>query len=269
MKRNPRKVRWTKAFRKAAGKEMTIARLFFLFHGNHLICQPGFDDRVREAQKCSCQIQQRVDRDNCEGNEESGRNQSAKRTCFLQAQVRFLPESRYSVHLNYYFQDGCCPREAQGTSQEGFGYRQVFRDATRTYSDRIHQGENSGIRQGQERTNTGRGSFHGHGYRLVVDYSGFSFVFILIKVSVMILCDMEYKCVCIERDFVQCAIIITAKCLSKFIFRLIVVSDIRVQGVVQSKQCFADSFACSNHRLQDSNRHSSNNRTNRTLDNPL
>ena len=88
MKRNPRKVKWTKAFRKAAGKEMTIVSIHAYFPDSMLNQTAGLYHRVREAQEYPSQIRQRLDCYDSEGNEESWGDQSSSGTCLLQTQVR-------------------------------------------------------------------------------------------------------------------------------------------------------------------------------------
>jgi hypothetical protein len=53
--------------------------------------------------------------------------------------------------------------------------------------------------------------------------------------------------------------------LTLFIFRLVFGANVRVQSVVEAQERFAHSFTRTDHRLQNRNRHSANDRSNSTL----
>lgn len=94
MKRNPRKVRWTKAWRRAHGKEMTVVRLFTRWLSMERETKGrnggiGFNARIRQKAQPSRQIQPRTHATNIASHEACSRNPRGKTKGILARTVRF------------------------------------------------------------------------------------------------------------------------------------------------------------------------------------
>lgn len=169
MKRNPRKVRWTKAFRKAAGKEMTIVSSYI---DDSTFVLYVFQDSTIDFEKRR-NVPVRYDRDLVQTTVSAMKRiaeiKSKRENAFWKHRYGLPFYVQLEQMLNGPQQDGGKQREASGTSQEET--RENLCQTCGAYGCRCTRGredtgKDQGIYQEPERTYTWGRTVNGYGYRL-------------------------------------------------------------------------------------------------------
>jgi len=180
MKRNPRKVRWTKAFRKAAGKEMIIVRptgrskLSVLLKTLSLPVPVGLDHRFRKTKKRPSALQPRLGSNHHQGYETHSRDQEEKRTRILEEQVRLrrlFPGVCFGPDRITLQKDGRSQGEGQGPPTKTPRKQRIRLDETGGASRRLclaNTGENQSQVLVSQCTHPRRRPIHGYGNRLTI-----------------------------------------------------------------------------------------------------
>lgn len=176
MKRNPRKVRWTKAFRKAAGKEMTIVSYFLT--ELTISSDRGAQDSTIDFEKRR-NVPVRYDRDliqtTIKAMKRVGEIKSRRERAFFKN--RYVVVFSFPNYLLHPAQNGRQSGKAKSTPQKDHGGNKSVCKIARAYRSRVasrveNPGKDQGSHKVQKCTGAGGRSIDGNGYRLILHITG-------------------------------------------------------------------------------------------------
>lgn len=155
---------------------MTIVRPFLVIPMSMLTTCIGLHHRIRETEKCPCEIRPRAHADHDQGNEAGWRDQATERTCVLEKPVRLSTLGTLDLNSSHIFpplKDGTQPGKTTCPPQKDHGRHQnVFSQACRTYVcriTRIFKGptEDQGYDKNIQCSDPRGGTVDDYGYRLI------------------------------------------------------------------------------------------------------